>query len=235
MAATFQQFLARAATRQRVVLIGGLAVIAHGYSRPTKDADAWLEPLDSPEAWAAALCATLAEFADLRLWCLAERRDVEAGRLAEVIATFGVVRVCGLHADLDLFRRPNNLACEDFQTVWGQAEPWADDVRVMDPMDLILTKENTGREQDRQDIGFLEAKIRTDFGARLAVASLDEARALLARYADHVVCERALTNPDPAVRALARGVIEELAAAGDWFSRDVLARLERERTGGPAV
>ena len=40
MAATLQQFLARAATRQRVVEIGGLAVIAPGLSRPTKDGNA---------------------------------------------------------------------------------------------------------------------------------------------------------------------------------------------------
>lgn len=226
MAATFQQFLARAATRQRAVLLGGLAVIAHGYSRPTKDGDAWLEPLESPEAWAAALCATLAEFSGLRLWSLAERRDLRLDELAAAIASDGVIRVCGLSADLDLFRKPNILECEDFDAIWEHAESWADGVRVMDAVDLILTKENTGREQDMQDIGFLEGKIHTDFGARLAGASLEEARALFARYADHVVCERALANPDAAVRSLARRVLDELAAQGDWFSRDVLARLD---------
>lgn len=229
MAATLQQFLARAATRQRVVLIGGLAVIAHGLSRPTKDGDAWLDPLDSAESWAAVVRATLAEFPGLRLWSLAERRDLAPDELAEAVAIDGVIRVCGLNADLDLFRKPNNLECEDFSVVWEQAQPWAEEVRVIEPQDLILTKENTGRDQDMRDIGFLEDKIRADFGARLATASVEEARALFARYSDHVVCERALANPDSAVQALAREVLEELAAQGDWYSRDVLTRLE----GGP--
>lgn len=225
-ASSFQQFLARAATRQRVVLIGGLAVIAHGYSRPTKDGDAWLDPLESPAAWAATVRATLAEFPGLRLWSLAERRALDPDELGEAIASDGVVRVSGLTADLDLFRKPNTLPCEEFDAIWHRAAAWADEVRVIDPVDLILTKENTGREQDMQDIGFLEGKIRTDFGARLATCPPGEARALLARYADHVVCERALANPDPAVQALARGVLAELAAQGDWFSRDALARLD---------
>ncbi len=227
-AGTFQQFLAGAEKRQRVVLIGGLAVIAHGFSRPTKDGDAWLEPLDSPAAWAAAVCATLAEFGNLRLWSLTERRDVRPDELAEVIAVDDVVRVCGLNADLDLFRKPNGMECEDFDAAWAQAQAWADGVRIMEPIELILTKENTGREQDFQDILFLEGKIRTNFGARLATGSIEEARALFSRFADHVVCERALENPDPAVRALAREVLAELAEQGDWFSRDVLARCASE-------
>ena len=225
MAATIHEFLSRCASRQRVILIGGLAVIAHGFSRRTKDGDAWLDPLASPEAWAAAVRATFAEFAGLRLWSLAERRNLDPGELAEAIAIDGVIRVSGLNADLDLFRKPNVIECEDFERVWQQAAPWADEVRVIDPVDLILTKENTGREQDLQDIGFLEGKIRTDFGPRLASASLEEARALFARYADHIVCERALANPDPAVQALARDLLADMAAQGDWFSRDVLARV----------
>lgn len=226
MAATFQQFLARATTRQRVVLLGGLAVIAHGYSRPKKSGDAWLEPLASAEAWSSAVRATLAEFDGLRLWSLAERRYLEQDELTEAIAIDGVVRVSGLNADLDLFRKPNVLECEDFDAVWQHAQTWADEVRVMDAVDLILTKENTGRNQDTEDIRFLEGKIHTNFGARLAVGSLEEARALFARYTDHVVCEHALRNPDPAVQALAREVLEELVAQGDWFSHDVLARLD---------
>ena len=228
MAATLQQFLARAASRQRIILLGGLAVIAHGLSRPTKDGDVWLEPLESPEAWAAAVRTTLSEFDNVRLWCLAAQRGVDPDELAGAIAAQAMVRILGLNADLDLFRQPHNLQCEDFDLIWQHAEPWTDGVRLIDPVDLILTKENTGRDQDAYDIGFLEGKIRRDFGARLAAASVDEARGLFARYADHVVCERALMNPDPTVRALAREILRELAAQGDWFSRDVLARIQRE-------
>ncbi len=226
MAATFQQFLARVATRQRVVLIGGLAVIAHGYSRPTKDGDAWLDPLDSPESWAAAVIATMAEFDGLSLWSLAERRPLDPAELSEAVALDGVIRVSGLNADLDLFRKPNVLACEDFDPVWTRAAIWADEVRLIDAIDLILSKENTGREQDHQDIRFLEDRVRREFSARLAVATPADARALFARYTDHVVGEAALANPDPAVQALGREILRELAAQGDWFSREILARLE---------
>lgn len=224
MAATLQQFLGRVATRQRAVLLGGLAVIAHGLSRRTKDGDAWLDPLGSPEEWANTLRATLAEFEGLRFWSLAERRSFAPDELAEQIATDGVVRLTGLVADLDLFRKPNGLELEDFDAVWRQAEPWADGVRVMDPVHLILSKADTGRAQDVQDVFFLELKIRADLGARLTVATLEEARGILARYRDYAVCESALANPDPAVRTLAREGLEEMAAQGDWYSRDVLAR-----------
>lgn len=40
------------AARHRVVLLGGLAVISHGHARPTYDADIWLDPKLSPDAWA---------------------------------------------------------------------------------------------------------------------------------------------------------------------------------------
>ena len=227
MAATFQQFLGRVATRQRTVVLGGLAVIAHGLSRPTKDGDAWLDPLDSPERWAETLLATVAEFErGLSFWSLAERRNFAPDELAAMIAIDGVVRLTGLLADLDLFRKPNGLEITDFDTVWQQSEPWAEAVRVIDPVNLILSKENTGREIDQRDISYLESVIRADLGGRLAVASLGEARGILARYCDYVVCERALANPDPGVRTLARERLTEMAEHGDWFSRDVLARSE---------
>ena len=224
MGATFQQFLARVATRQRVVLLGGLAAVAHGLLRPTKVGDAWLDPLESAEAWAAALALTLREFPGLSLYSLGARREFPAEEIAEIIARDEVLRVRGLQADLDLFRKPTGLECGDFGEVWERATIWADTVRVIDPIDLILTKETTGRNQDRQDVMFLENKVRGEFGARAAVATPEEARALFARYADHAVCARALENPHPEVRALARELLAELAAQGDWFSRDILAR-----------
>jgi hypothetical protein len=87
---------------------------------------------------------------------------------------------------------------------------------------LILTKEGTGRDQDVQDISFLELKVRADLGTRLAVATPEEAEAIFARYVDHVVCERALANPHPSVRARATALLSDLAKSGDWFARDIL-------------
>ena len=222
MAATLQQFLARAASRQRAVVIGGLAVIAHGLSRPTKDGDAWLDPLDSPRAWADRLRETLKEFPEAGLWSLAERCIAKPEDLEEIAAIDGVVRVTDLVTDLDLFYRPNGLEQSDFNGVWERASVWADEVRVVDPLDLIVTKDATGREQDQLDIAFLESKLRNDLGARLKSATFAEAEAIFARYADHVVAARALENPDPAVQALAREILEGFAAQGDPFARDAL-------------
>ena len=231
MGTTLQEFLARAATRQRVVVLGGLAIIAHGYSRPTKDADAWLEPMDSPETWAATLRATLRDFPGATLYAFSERRTLREEEIASFIARDDVLRVSGLEVDLDLFRKPTGLECEDFDAVWERATTWADAVRVMEPLDLILTKEETARSQDRQDVIFLEGKIRRELGDRLATATPEEARAIFARYTDHAVCEQALGNPHADVRAQARELLAELAAQGDWFSRDILARLDGGATG----
>ena len=48
MASTVQTFIDSLTSRYRVVVLGGLAVIAHGYSRHTQDADIWLDPLTVP-------------------------------------------------------------------------------------------------------------------------------------------------------------------------------------------
>ena len=222
MAATLQQFLARAATRQRVVVIGGLAVIAHGLSRPTKDGDAWLDPLESAAAWTVRLRETLAEFPGTTLWSLAERRVAQPEELEEIATLDGVVRVCGLNTDLDIFYKPNGLDCAEFSAVWERALPWAEAVRVMEPVDLILTKEGTGRQRDRTDISHLEGRLHTELGGRLSTATRAEAEAIFARFVDHAVAARALENPDPAVQALAREILTELAAQGDPFARDAL-------------
>lgn len=70
-------------------------------------------------------------------------------------------------------------------------------------------------------ISRIQAEYRT-----LGGGSLEEVRPLVTNYRNHIVCERALTNPDPAVQALAREVLSELAAEGDRYSRETLARLE---------
>ncbi len=222
MAATLQQFLARVASRQRAVVIGGLAVIAHGLSRPTKDGDAWLDPLDSPRAWADRLRETSREFLETGLWSLAERRIAQVEDLEKIATVDGVVRVTGLVTDLDLFYRPNGFEIADFDAVWERASVWAEEVRVAETLDLIVTKDGTGREQDQLDIAFLEAKLRNDLSPRLKTATIAEAEAIFARYTDHVVAAKALENSDPAVQALAREILTGFAEQGDPFARDAL-------------
>ena len=54
MGTSTREFISALTERHRVIVIGGLAVIAHGFNRPTKDADVWLDPMETPEAWAEA-------------------------------------------------------------------------------------------------------------------------------------------------------------------------------------
>lgn len=50
MGAGSEEFLTRLGDRSRVLLLGGLAVIAHGLSRTTEDADVWLDSMLPLEA-----------------------------------------------------------------------------------------------------------------------------------------------------------------------------------------
>jgi hypothetical protein len=62
MGTTASQFIQALTENHRVLLLGGLAVIAHGYSRATKDADIWLEPLESAADWSRLIEDTCARF-----------------------------------------------------------------------------------------------------------------------------------------------------------------------------
>jgi len=219
-------FLRALTARHRVLLLGGLAVIAHGLSRATKDADVWLDPLDSSVDWAAAVQDVASQFPETALATLPGwRRLASLTELAAAADEIGMVRVLGLECPLDIFRRPNELDEAAFDEVWGRSTMKEDGVRLPEPLDVLQSKLETGRDSDCADLAFLESKVRGSFGDRLATATLEEARHLFARYTDHVVARRALANPNPAVQLLAREILEELAAQGDPFSRDLLATV----------
>lgn len=220
-------FLLRFTQRHRVILLGGLAVIAHGLSRATKDADVWLEPMESPEAWSRALADIVWSDPRTSLARLPHWTPISTiQELAQAADEIGMVRVLGLECPLDVFRRPNEIEEDAFDEMWSRATLKDDGVYLPDAVDLLLSKQSTERHRDQEDIHFLESKIRADLGARLATATRTEAEAIFARYVDHVVCERALANPDAAVREQAKALLAELAAEGDWFARDVLAGLD---------
>lgn len=144
--------------------------------------------------------------------------------LAEVVGECGVIRVGGMQTDLDIFRKPHNLEFADFGLSWEESSPVANHAyRVMHPIDLIVTKLNTSRERDQNDNVFLESKIRADYRLGLARCDVEQARKMFARYADHETCAAALTNPDPAVQALALETLQEFAADGNPFAREILA------------
>jgi len=222
------RFLVRLAQRGRVILIGGLAVIAHGFSRATKDGDVWLEPCDSSEQWSQLLISVLTEFAGLKLAAPPGWRIIVPNALAVVIEDVGMIRIQGLDCPLDVFRKPNELETNDFDAVWARATPTEQGLRLPDPVDLILTKLETGRDQDRDDIQFLTRKVQADMGGRLETATPAEADTLLAKYSDSVVLRRALLNPHEAVRQIALSQLHRFAEDGDPFAIDILKEQEGE-------
>jgi hypothetical protein len=221
-------FIRRLAERHRVLLLGGMAVIAHGRSRHTKDFDIWLEPFGSPEEWGANLACALEEFPESWLWSLARRRRIGPEEAPGEIAEYGVVRVNGFALPVDVFRQPSEFDAEDFEQVWKGSLRLDDSIGLPDEADLYLSKINTGRESDHDDIAFLESKIKSRLRARLPVCDLAEAASLLERFVDPTVLDAARTNPHPEVRRLCHQYLREFAAEGDPYSREILEGWKEE-------
>ena len=222
-------FIRELAGRHRVVLLGGMAVIAHGLSRHTKDFDVWLEPFGSPAEWASNLCEVVQSLPGARLWSLARRCAIAPGEVAEEISAYDVLRVEGFGLPVDVFRKPNETELEAFESVWAAAQPMEDGVRLPDEIDLFLTKSETGREHDWDDQSFLTAKVKSRARARLPVCDPIEGLGLIKRYADPEVLAFALESPHAEVRDYALKLLHEFEAEGDPYSRDILAAW-RQRT-----
>jgi hypothetical protein len=208
-----------------VLVIGGLAVIAHGHNRSTKDADIWLEPMDSPADWAKALVQACEFFPGATIHSLPGWREVCGTEIAIAAEEVGMVRIQGLDCPLYIFREPNEFPPGSFDEVYERATPNIDGTRLPDPLDIIVTKLNTDRAKDLEDSRFLESVIRERYRGILPTAPLVEVQRLLDRFLDWEVCAMALSNPAPEVKDYAARCLRELAADGDPFSK---ALLERE-------
>jgi hypothetical protein len=226
MAIPVQRVVDRLVEHGRVVVIGGLAVIALGRERHTKDADLWLDPLDSPESWATRLTEALADLPDITIHRLPGWSPIGFGQIAEAVGETGMVRVLGLDKPLDLFRRPNEFEIEDFDPVAERASRNGDGTLLPDPLDLFQTKIDTGREKDVEDMQHLERLTREKYRRLLPSATLPEAVSLLDRFSDWQVLQAALGNPLPEVRELAMTHLREFAEAGDPFSQAILEGRE---------
>lgn len=216
-------FLCRLAEKHRVILLGGMAVIAYGFSRRTKDYDVWLEPFADCNQWARNLLSVTAEYPEAYLWSLAQKRRLEPDEAAHEVEDFGVLRIGGLNLPVDVFRKPNELEAEDFDRVWAASSKLEEGFALPHELDLYVTKANTGREHDFKDQLFLEGRVKKKFQQRLPVCDLAEAKDMLDRFLDPEVLGHGLDNPDSAVRELMLGYLRELEAEGDPYSRDILA------------
>ena len=142
-----------------------------------------------------------------------------------VILRDGVVRITGLNQPVDIFRKPNQLGTEEFEEVWARSLILDDGTRLPDPIDLLVSKQKTGRDKDRADIIFLEGKIEADYLARLSGVSPQEAVRMLGRFLTPRVAEAALAHPDKGVGELARKFLHELAEEGDPYAVEILRRV----------
>lgn len=209
----------------RVMTLGGVAVIASGLSRNTFDADIWVEPMDTPDRWAKAVAPFIYAAGSSEAVALGSWEKIPRDEMATVIERDGVIRINGLERPLDIFRDPNQLDMSHFDEIWQRAQPMDDGTRLPDPIDLLVSKQETGRDKDQTDIIFLEGKIQADYLTRLPQASRDEAVQMLERFLTPRVAEAALAHSDQAVRDLGRRFLHELAQEGDPFAAEILRRI----------
>jgi hypothetical protein len=202
-----------------------LAVIAHGYNRPTKDADIWADPLDSATNWARRLYGILQKYPDLTIHTLPDWKKISTpSEIATAAEEVGMIRISGLNCPLDIFRRPNEFPEDSFDEVYARGTESEDGSHLPDPLDLIVTKLNTGRAQDFHDTQHLESLVRKRYAEVLPTASISEVKALFARYLDWQVCEHALRNPSQEVKDYTLQSLREMAEEGDPFSQAILEK-----------
>ncbi len=222
--ATADKLIGLLAGRFKVITLGGVAVISHGLNRNTYDADIWLDPAGTIADWVSRVGPVIFSFSSSRPVRIGTWLPFAQVDFAEVIAEDKVIRVLGLDRPLDIFRDPNELEISEFDDVWNRATALNDGTRVPDTIDLLVTKQATGRDKDLQDIAFLEAKAEREHLAKLPTATAEEAAFMLARFLTPKVAEAGLHHPEESVRHLSLGYLKELAEEGDPFAREILEK-----------
>jgi hypothetical protein len=223
---TTARLTAELAKEHRILMLGGLAVISHGHSRPTFDGDIWLDPTLPLDQWSAAIFTLKTQFPKLRFLAIGSWQVIQESRFNEVIERDGVFRMMGASQPLDIFRAPNELPIEEFEEVWSRATSLDDGTRLPDVIDLLVSKQDTGRDKDIQDIAFLEAKAEREYREKLPGASEQDAARMLERFLTPKVAELALQHPGAKVRAMALQFLREMADEGNPYARDILAGLK---------
>ncbi len=187
----------------RVILLGGIAMLSHGFARFTRDVDIWLDPAGGVESWTKSLSSAASRFRKLKFVSARTKEKVNAGEIENLVEVEEMIRITGLDMDVDVFFRPNNLRAEDFDSVWERSSEKEKGLRVPDEIDLGLTKLGTERIQDRLDIEWLDAKIIPVLSKKLESCNLDEAEDVFNRITSLPLLASAMKNPNPVVRSLA--------------------------------
>jgi len=143
------RFVRLLTSHHRVILLGGLAVIGHGLSRSTYDGDIWLEPMVNAETWSAELDRCCRNFGELTLHRLPGWTPVSGDEIITAVMETGIIRILGLDCPLDAFRVPNEIEAEDFDAMYSRGTVRSDGSMLPDPLDLLQSKMNTGRDRHR--------------------------------------------------------------------------------------
>ena len=212
------------------MLLGGAAVILHGLSRGTKDFDIWLDPNPDPDTWAQPIGHLVAQNSSLHLLRVAPQPHlwdpVALEQLPVVAWEDRLIRIGGTDRPIDVFYIPNELEVSDFDSVWQRATPMEYGIRLMEEIDLIVTKQLTDRPNDRIDIRFLEDKIEANYRTKLRSCPVEEATQMLARFATPGIAAFAFQEAvDPSVRSLGWKILNELKVAGDPFADELVREL----------
>ena len=229
--------VAQIAAQIRVIVLGGIAVVLHGLHRSTKDVDLWLDPLANEQLWADTL-RPLLESGGLIAARVADETGhfvpIAFGDIASVVARDRFVRILGSDRPIDVFRIPNHLEASEFDQIWQRSKPLEDGTRLIDEIDLIVTKMDTGRPHDEADMRFLQLKVESAYRQRIRSCSPSEAAKLFERFSTPDIAAFAATEAeDRAVRALGLQILDDLCAAGDHYAMQLAEGIRRGRISGP--
>ncbi len=130
-------FIRELSSRYRVLLLGGMAIIAHGLTRPTKDSVIWQEPFGYPEEWTAKCLEVVSAYPGTYVWSLAKRRQLETAEdVTADISDLHVIRIGSLDLPLDIFRKPNEMETDEFEAVWTGSSALRSGLRLPNEIDL---------------------------------------------------------------------------------------------------
>lgn len=224
-----RDFIRSIASEHRLLVLGGMALILHGLNRATKDVDLWLDPMSNSSRWAEALEPHLLAYglSASRIGDFAGTFEtIHPSELASVVERDHFVRILGADEPVDIFRIPTNFDVRDFDEAWARGRLLEDDLRLMDEVDIVLSKLNTGRDQDVNDIGFLENKIENAYRAKLSSCSLDEACTLLERFVTPETAYFAATKAaDIQVRAYGERLLQDMVEDGNLYAVELQTRF----------
>ena len=100
----------------------------------------------------------------------------------------------------------------------------------MEEVDLLVTKQLTGRPHDEADMRFLERRIELSYSERLKTCDPVEGEKLLARFATPALAAVAAAHESsPEMRALGLTILREMSDEGDLIAVDILQDVVAKR------